>query len=191
MSSLKGSQTEKNLLKSFAGESQARNRYTYFAKVAAKEGHILVSKVFLETADQESVHAKSMFKLQEGGALEITAAYPAGVIGTTLANLEAAAEGEKEEHTELYPAFGKTAEDEGFLKIAALYRSIAVAEKTHEERYRGLAERTRNNTLYARDTEVRWQCTKCGYIHCGKEAPTKCPACKHPQGYFRVADVSW
>lgn len=184
--SVKGTQTEKNLLTSFAGESQARMRYTYFASVAKKEGYEQISAIFMETADQEKEHAKRMFKWLEGGPVEITAKYPAGVIGTTLENLKAAAEGEKEEWTMDYPHFADVAEQEGFDAIAAMYRNIAIAEKGHEERYRALLNNIENGTVFKKSEEVIWQCRNCGYIHTGTEAPKECPACAHPQAHFEV-----
>ena len=184
MKSIKGTQTEKNLLKSFAGESQARNRYTFFASVAKKEGFVLISDIFAETAQQEKEHAERMFKWLEGGMLEITASYPAGRIGTTAENLEAAAGGEHEEWSDLYPAFAKTAEEEGFKEIAVMYRMIANAEKYHEQRYRKLLERVKNGTMFVNGAPIRWRCRNCGYIHEGPEAPVKCPACLHEQAHF-------
>lgn len=191
MPRMKGSKTEQNLLKSFAGESQARNRYVYAAKVADKEGYPLVAQIFRETAENEQVHAKNMFKFLEGGPVEITATYPAGVIGTTLENLEAAAAGENEEHTELYPAFAAVASEEGFGDVAALYRAIAKAESWHEERYRELIAAVREGTLDHKETTVRWKCEKCGYVHEGTEPPNTCPACKHPRKYFAVLVKNW
>lgn len=186
MKSIKGTRTEQNLLKSFAGESQARNRYTYFASQAKKEGYVLISQIFSETADQEKEHAKRFFKFLEGGMLEITATYPAGMIGTTLENLEAAADGEHEEWTELYPAFADIAEEEGFPQIAAVYRAVCVAEKRHEDRYRTLYRNVKNGTSFKQEHPVVWRCLNCGYIYEGAEAPKKCPACDHPQSYFEV-----
>ena len=184
MKSLKGSQTEKNILTAFAGESQARNRYTFFSSVAKKEGYVLISDIFAETAQQEKEHAERMFKWLEGGMLEITASYPAGRIGTTAENLEAAAGGEHEEWSDLYPAFAKTAEEEGFKEIAVMYRMIANAEKYHEQRYRKLLERVKNGTMFVNGAPTRWRCRNCGYIHEGPEAPVKCPACLHEQAHF-------
>ena len=184
MKSIKGTQTEKNLLKSFAGESQARNRYTFFASAAKKEGFVLVSDIFAETAQQEKEHAERMFKWLEGGMLEITACYPAGKIGTTAENLEAAAGGEYEEWSDLYPAFAKTAEAEGFKEIAVMYRMISNAEKYHEQRYRKLLERVKNGTMFVNGAPTRWRCRNCGYIHEGPEAPKLCPACLHEQAHF-------
>ena len=179
--SIKGTQTEKNLLTSFAGESQARMRYTYYASVAKKEGYEQIAAIFTETADQEKEHAKRMFKYLEGGMVEITASYPAGVISTTLNNLLEAAAGEHEEWSQDYPHFADVAEQEGFYEIAAMYRNISVAEKGHEERYRAFV-----NSVFAKEGEVVWQCRNCGYITIGKEAPEVCPACLHPQAYFEV-----
>ncbi len=184
--SVKGTQTEKNLLTSFAGESQARMRYTYFASVAKKEGYEQISAIFMETAEQEKEHAKKMFKWLEGGPVEITAKYPAGIIGTTLENLKAAAEGEKEEWTMDYPHFADVAEQEGFDAIAAMYRNIAIAEKGHEERYRAFVNNIENGTVFKKSEEVIWQCRNCGFIHTGTEAPIECPACTHPQAHFEV-----
>ncbi|MCH5335166.1 MAG: rubrerythrin family protein [Alistipes sp.] len=186
MKSVKGTQTEKNLLTSFAGESQARNRYTYFASVAKKEGYEQIAAIFTETADQEKEHAKRMFKWLEGGCVEITASYPAGVIGNTAENLKAAAAGENEEWTKDYPHFADVAEAEGFPEIAAMYRMISVAEKGHEERYLALLKNIEQGTVFAKEEETVWQCRNCGYIHTGKEAPETCPACQHPQAYFEV-----
>jgi rubrerythrin len=186
MASIKGTKTEQNLLKSFAGESQARNRYTFFAKIAEKEGYPQIAALFLETADNERVHAKTMFKFLEGGPVEITATYPAGKLGTTEENLRAAAEGENEEHTDLYPGFAKVAEEEGFKDVASLYRSIAKVEAEHERRYLVLADRVKNGGVFTRESPVKWKCQKCGHIHEGTSAPGTCPACKHPQKYFEV-----
>ncbi len=186
MPSLKGTQTEKNILTAFAGESQARNRYTYFASVAKKEGLELVAEIFTETANQEKEHAKRLFKFLEGGAVEITAAYPAGVIGDTAANLEAAAGGENEEWTGMYPSFAKIAREEGFEEIAAVMESIAVAEKQHEKQYRTLWKNLTEGNMFKRGDTVVWRCRNCGYIHEGKEAPKVCPACNHPQAHFEI-----
>ena len=184
--SIKGTQTEKNLLTSFAGESQARMRYTYFASVAKKEGYEQIAAIFTETADQEKEHAKRMFKWLEGGMVEITASYPAGVIGTTAENLKAAAAGENEEWTADYPHFADVADEEGFPAIAIMYRNIAIAEKGHEERYLALLSNIENGTVFKKEEETVWQCRNCGYIHVGKEAPEVCPACIHPQAHFEV-----
>jgi len=184
MKSIKGTETEKNLLKSFAGESQARMRYNYFASVAIKEGYEQIAAIFTETADQEKEHAKKFFKYLEGGDVEITACYPAGVIGTTAQNLLAAAMGELEEFTELYPTFAKVADEEGFTEIAATFRKIASVEAHHEKRYRRLLARLEDGTIFKRKEEIHWQCRNCGFVHKGSEAPVACPACAHPQAYF-------
>ena len=184
--SVKGTQTEKNLLTSFAGESQARMRYTYFASVAKKEGYEQIAAIFTETADQEKEHAKRMFKWLEGGMVEITASYPAGVIGTTAENLKAAAVGENEEWTADYPHFADVADEEGFPAIAAMYRNIAIAEKAHEERYLAFLNNIENDTVFKKEEETVWQCRNCGFVHEGTEAPKACPACLHPQAYFEV-----
>jgi rubrerythrin len=184
--SVKGTQTEKHLLTSFAGESQARMRYTYFASAAKKEGYEQIAALFTETAEQEKEHAKRMFKFLEGGMVEITASYPAGVIGTTAENLKAAAAGENEEWTTDYPHFADVAQEEGFPAIAAMYRNIAIAEKAHEERYLALLNNLENDTVFKKEEETTWQCRNCGFVHTGKEAPKTCPACLHPQSYFEV-----
>ena len=184
MTSIKGTETELNLLKSFAGESQARMRYTFYAKEAKKEGYEQIAAIFRETADQEMTHAKRMFKYLEGGMVEITAAYPAGMIGTTAENLKAAAEGENEEWTDLYPHFAEVAEAEGFKEIATMYRLIAKAEAEHEERYLKLLARVENGTVFAREEAIEWQCRHCGYVFTGKKPPKNCPTCLHPQAYF-------
>ena len=184
MSTLKGTRTEQNLLKSFAGESQARSRYTFFAEVAKKEGYEQIAGVFLETAEQEREHAKRFFNFLEGGDLEITATYPAGKIGTTQENLLAAAMGEKEEWDILYKDFAEVAAEEGFPAVAAAFRNIAKVEAEHERRYLKLLERVTEGTVFIRDNEIWWQCRNCGYILRAKEAPLKCPACAHPQAYF-------
>lgn len=182
--SIKGTRTEQNLLKSFAGESQARNRYTYFASVAKDEGYRQIEAIFQETADQEKEHAKRLFKFLEGGDLEITASYPAGVIGTTAENLKAAADGEHCEAEELYPEFAKVAEEEGFKEIASAYHNIIKAEKEHERRYLKLLERVESGKFFERDKEIYWQCRNCGFVVKAKKAPAKCPACDHPQEHF-------
>ena len=184
--SIKGTRTEKNLMVSFAGESQARMRYTYFSSVAKKEGYEQISAIFAETADQEKEHAKRMFKWLEGGMVEITASYPAGVIGTTLENLKAAAAGENEEWSLDYPKFADIADEEGFPAIAKMYREIAVAEKGHEERYLAFVKNIEEGKVFKKDTEVVWQCRNCGYLYEGTEAPEICPACLHPQAFFEV-----
>jgi rubrerythrin len=188
---LKGSQTEKNLLAAFAGESQARNRYTYFASQAIKEGYVQIAAIFEETANQEKEHAKREFKFLEGGEVEITAAFPAGVIGTTLDNLKAAAAGEHYETTEMYPGFAEVAEKEGFFEIAAVFRSIAVAEKRHENRYLALAANITDGVVFKRDKPVRWVCRNCGYVHEGNEALEVCPACAHPQTYYELEATNY
>jgi rubrerythrin len=189
--SVKGTQTEKNLLTTFAGESQARMRYTFFASVAKKEGYEQISAIFTETANQEKEHAERMFKFLEGGKVEIQASYPAGVIGTTLENLKAAAMGEHEEWAMDYPHFADIAEQEGFPAIAAMYRNISVAEKGHEERYLAFVSNIEKATVFAKEGEVVWQCRNCGFITVGKEAPKVCPACLHPQAYFEVKKENW
>lgn len=189
--SIKGTQTEKNLLTSFAGESQARNRYTFFASAAKKEGYEQISAIFLETAEQEKEHAKRMFKYLEGGALEITACYPAGVIGKTKDNLKAAAAGENEEWVEAYPHFAEVADAEGFPEIAEMYRRIAVAERGHEERYLAFLKNIEEGTVFKKEEEVVWQCRNCGYLFIGKEAPAECPACLHPQAFFEVKKTNF
>ena len=184
--SLKGTQTEKNLLAAFAGESQARNRYSYFASQAKKEGYEQIAAIFEETANQEKEHAKREFKFLEGGEVEITAAFPAGVIGTTVENLKEAAAGEHYEQTEMYPGFAETADKEGFSEIAAVFRSIAVAERWHEQRYNALAKNITDGTVFKRKKSVRWVCRNCGYVHEGPEAPDLCPACAHPRSHYEL-----
>lgn len=184
MKSVKGTKTEQNLLKAFAGESQARNRYTYFASVAKKEGYEQIAAVFLETADQEKEHAKRFFKYLEGGMVEITATYPAGVIGTTAENLKAAAEGEHEEWDVLYRNFAEVADAEGFPMIAETFRRVGMVEAEHERRYLILWDRVVADGVFGREDETEWQCRNCGYVHKGRKAPAKCPACEHPQSYF-------
>ena len=191
MSSLKGSQTEKNLLTAFAGESQARNRYTYFSSQARKEDLVQISRIFEETANQEKEHAKRFFKFLEGGEVEVKAGFPAGVIGTTLENLKAAAAGENYEHTTMYPGFAKIAREEGFEPIAQVFEAISVAEKQHEKRYRDLAANIENDRVFKRDQEAAWRCLNCGYLHVGLEAPKACPACAHPQAYFELLGENW
>ena len=191
MPELKGSRTEKNLLTAFAGESQARNRYTYAASKARKEGYVLFSAIFAETADQEKEHAKRLFKFLQGGEVEISAAFPAGVIGSTLENLKAAAAGEHYEQTEMYPEFAEVADEEGFPEIAEVFRRIAVAERFHEKRFNALAEQIESDQVFKRDQAVTWRCRNCGYIHEGTEAPESCPACAHPRAHFEVAQESW
>ena len=184
MKSVKGTETEKNLLKSFAGESQARSRYKFFASKARKEGYEQIAAVFEETAEQEKEHAERFFKFLEGGMLEITAAYPAGVIGDTMENLRAAAAGENEEWTELYPEFAKVADSEGFPAIATAWRKISEVEAFHEQRYLRLLDRVEKRQVFEREEEIEWQCRNCGYVHKGTSAPKACPACIHPQAYF-------
>jgi rubrerythrin len=191
MASLKGTQTEKNLLTAFAGESQARNRYTYFASKAKKEGYVQISEIFTETANQEKEHAKRLFKFLEGGEVEITGAFPAGVIGTTLENLKDSAAGEHYEQTEMYPEFAKTAREEGFDTIASVFEAIAVAEKQHEKRYVDLAVNIEAGNVFKRDETVTWRCRNCGYLHEGSEAPDVCPACDHPQAHFELLGENW
>ena len=186
MAELKGSQTEKNILTAFAGESQARNRYTYFASKAKKEGFVQISAIFEETANQEKEHAKRLFKLLEGGEVEITGSFPAGVIGSTLENLKEAAAGENYEHTEMYPDFAKIAQEEGLNDIEAIFLAIAVAEKQHEKRYNDLSANIEAGRVLKRDSEVTWRCRNCGYLHTGTEAPDPCPACDHPQAHFEL-----
>jgi rubrerythrin len=184
--SIKGTRTEQNLLKAFAGESQARNRYMFFAKQAKQEGYEQIAAIFEQTAQQEETHAKTFFKFLEGGMVEITASYPAGKIGTTLENLEAAAEGEYEEWSELYPEFARIAEEEGFKQIAVKFRSIAKVEAEHEKRYRKLRDNIVNGEVFKKKKKVRWVCRKCGFVHESETAPQKCPACDHPQAYFEM-----
>ncbi len=184
--SLKGSKTEKNLLTSFAGESQARNRYTFFASKARKEGYEQIAEIFQETADNEKEHAKRFFKFLEGGELEINGTFPAGVIGATVENLKAAAAGENEEHTKLYPEAAKIAEEEGFSEIADVFNNIASVEKHHEERYLALLKNIDDGKVFKKDSAIKWKCRNCGYIHEEDTAPSKCPACDHEQKYFEV-----
>ena len=184
--SIKGTKTEQNLLKSFAGESQARNRYSFWASQAKKEGYEQISAIFLETAEQEKAHAKTFFKFLEGGNVEITASYPAGVIGTTEENLKAAAAGEKEEWEYLYPEFARIADEEGFPKVAAKFHAIATVEKAHEARYRKLLDNIQTNEVFKSKLEVMWQCRECGYLHFGYSAPEICPSCDHPQAYYQL-----
>jgi len=191
MPSLKGSKTEQNLLKSFAGESQARNRYTYFASVAKKECFAQIADIFEETANQEKEHAKRFFKFLEGGDLEITACFPAGKIGSTAENLLASAMGEHEEHSDLYPAFAETARTEGFPQIAAVWDAVCVAEKQHEKRFRDLLANIEAGRVFKRDKPVTWRCRNCGYLHTGEEAPAACAACAHPQAYFELLGENW
>jgi len=191
LKSIKGSKTEKNLLTAFAGESQARNRYTYFAGAARKEGFVQIADIFEETANQEKEHAKRFFKFLEGGDVEIVGAFPAGVIGSTYDNLMAAAAGERHEHTEMYPGFAKVATEEGFEAIAMVITAIAVAEKQHEKRYVELAGNIKADKVFKRAQSVVWRCRNCGYIHQGSEAPQMCPACAHPQAHFELLGENW
>ena len=188
---LKGTKTEKNLLTAFAGESQARNRYTYFASTAKKEGYVQISDIFTETANQEKEHAKRLFKFLQGGEVEIQAAFPAGVIGTTEENLAASAGGENYEWTEMYPGFAKVAREEGFENIAKVFEAIAVAEKQHEKRYNDLKANIVAGTVFKKDKPITWRCRNCGYLHEGTEAPSACPACAHPQAHFEVLGENW
>jgi len=191
MPALKGSKTEANLLAAFAGESQARNRYTYFAAKAKKDGYVQIADIFEETANHEKEHAKRFFKLLEGGEIMVTAAFPAGVIGTTLENLKAAAQGENHEHTQMYPEFARIAESEGFPAIAEVFRAVAVSEKQHEKRYLGLAANIENDRVFKRSGTVVWRCRNCGYLHKGNAAPEECPACAHPKAHFEILAENW
>ena len=191
MKSVKGSKTEKNLLASFAGESQARNRYTYFASVAKKAGFEQIAAIFLETADNEKEHAKRFFKLLEGGEVEISASYPAGVISDTADNLAASAAGENLEWAKLYKEAEQTARQEGFEEIANQFKEIAEVEEEHEKRYRKLLKNVKEGTVFKRDREVKWKCRNCGYVHEGKEAPKECPACAHPQSYYELLSENY
>ncbi len=188
---LKGSKTEQNLLTAFAGESQARNRYTYYASQAKKEGFEQIAAIFEETANQEKEHAKRLFKFLQGGEAQVAAAFPAGVIGSTHENLQEAAAGENYETTEMYPEFAKVAEQEGFKEIAGVFRSIAVAEARHRDRYLALDRNVVGGTVFKRDKPVRWVCRNCGYVHEGPEAPSKCPACAHPQAHFELEAANY
>lgn len=189
--SLKGTQTEKNLLTAFAGESQARNRYTYFASKAKNEGYVQISKIFEETANHEKEHAKRLFKFLEGGECEVVASFPAGIIGSTLENLKGSAGGENHEHTEMYPSFAKVAREEGFPDIAAVMESIAVAEAYHEERFNAFIANMESGKVFEKDGEITWRCQNCGYNHTSASAPDKCPACDHPQAHFEKKDNNW
>ena len=191
MPDIKGSQTEKNLLKAFAGESQARNRYTFFASAAKKEGLVQIADIFMETAAQEKEHAKRFFKFLEGGCVEVTASFPAGVVGTTAENLKAAADGENEEWTELYPAFAEKAKEEGFPAVAMVFEKISIAEKQHEKRYNDLLKNLNEGTVFKKAGKVVWRCRNCGFIHEAEEAPGMCPACAHPQAHFEVLGENW
>jgi len=188
---IKGSETEKNLMKAFAGESQARNRYTYFSSKAKNEGLIQISAIFQETADQEKEHAKRFFNSLNGGEVEITAGFPAGPVGSTLDNLKAAADGENFEWTKLYPGFAATARKEGFEAIAKMYEAIMVAEKQHEKRYRDLWKNINEGKVFKRGSKVVWRCLNCGYLHEGTEAPESCPACAHPRAYYEILGENW
>ncbi len=189
--SIKGSETEKNLLKAFAGESQARNRYTYYAGIARKEGLVQIAEIFMETAEQEKEHAKRFFKFLEGGELEVTESYPAGRLGTTLENLKHAAEGEEHEWEEMYPAFAETARKEGFPDVAAAFDAISVAERQHGKRYRDLADNLEAGRVFKRNGKVVWRCRNCGYLHEAEEAPEMCPACLHPRAHFELLGENW
>lgn len=191
MKSLKGSQTEKNILIAFAGESQARNRYTYFSSKAKNDGFVQISYIFEETADQEKEHAKRLFKFLEGGDVEIQAAFPAGVIGDTYSNLIAAAAGEHHEYSEMYPQFAEIAAREGYAEVAAVMRAIAVAEEWHEKRYLDFAKNIKEGRVFQRENSVFWRCRNCGYIHEGTGAPVECPACAHPQAHFELRGINW
>ncbi len=191
MPELKGTRTEKNLLTAFAGESQARNRYDYYASKAKKEGYVQISLVFEETARQEKEHAKRLFKQLGGGDLEIQAAFPAGVIGNTAENLKAAASGENHEWTDMYPSFAAVAREEGFEEIAGIFEAIAVAEKQHERRYLGLLANLEKGTVFKKSEPVTWRCLNCGYLHQGEEALEECPACAHPRAYFELLAENW
>jgi rubrerythrin len=191
VASLKGTQTEKNILTAFTGESQARNRYNYFASQAKKDGYVQIQSIFEETANQEKEHAKRLFKLLEGGEVEVCGAFPAGVVGTTLENLKASAAGENHEYTEMYPSFAKTAREEGFDDIAAIFEAIAVAEKQHEKRYNDLAANIEAGRVFKRESAVVWRCRNCGYLDEGPEAPQECPACAHAQAHFELLGENW
>jgi len=191
MKSVKGTKTEKNLLAAFAGESQARNRYTYFASAAKKEGYEQIAAIFLETAENEKEHAKRFFKFLEGGEVEITASYPAGVIGTTAENLKEAAEGENIEHTKLYPEAARIAEEEGFKDIAFLFRKVAEVEVHHEQRYLMLLKNLKEGRVFKREKKEKWICRNCGHVHKGAEAPDLCPVCSHPQAFFQIEEKNY
>ncbi len=191
MKDLKGTQTEKNILTAFAGESQARNRYTFFASKAKKEGYDQIHGIFLETAANEKEHAERLFKFLEGGETEVQASFPAGIIGSTMENLKASAGGENYEYTTMYPEFAKTAEEEGFPEVATAMRAIAVAEKQHEKRYLALLDNLDKNRVFRREDVVKWECRNCGYIHEGTEPPEECPACAHPKAYYELLAENW
>ena len=191
MSQLKGSKTEKNILTAFAGESQARNRYNYFSSQAKKDGFVQIANIFEETANQEKEHAKRLFKFLEGGEVEISAAFPAGVIDSTQENLKASAAGEHYEYTEMYPGFARIAREEGFSEIAAMFEAIAVAEKQHEKRYLDLMNNIESDRVFKKDKTVVWRCQNCGYLHDGTEAPEECPACAHSKAHFELLGENW
>ena len=191
MKSLKGTKTETNILVAFAGESQERNRYTFFASQAKKEGFVQIANIFAETADNEKEHAKRLFKFLEGGEVEVTGGFPAGKIGTTVENLKGSAAGENHEWSSMYPEFAKTAEEEGFPEIAAVMKAIAVAEKQHEKRYLTLAGNIEKDRVFKKEKTVRWRCSNCGYIHEGPEPPNECPACAHPKAYYELLGENW
>jgi rubrerythrin len=191
MASLKGTQTEKNLLTAFAGESQARNRYTYAASQAKKEGYVQIAAIFEETANQEKEHAKRFFKFLEGGDVEVAAAFPAGITGSTAENLKAAAGGEHYEWTEMYPGFAQTAREEGFETVAKVFEAVSVAEKQHEKRYQALLANVDNQSVFKKDKPAVWRCINCGYLHEGPEAPEACPACAHPKAYYEILAENW
>ncbi len=191
MKSLKGTKTEKNILTAFAGESQARNRYTYFAKQAKKDGYVQISNIFEETANHEKEHAKRLFKFLEGGEAEIQAVFPSGKIGTTMENLQESADGERYEHGTMYPEFAKTAMEEGFTEIAAAMKSIAIAEQLHEKRYRSFITNIEKDAVFKKNQEVTWKCQNCGYTHKGREALEECPSCDHPRAHFEVLCENW
>ena len=191
MASIKGTQTERNLLTAFAGESQARNRYTYFAGQARKDGYDQIAFIFEETANQEKEHAKRFFSFLEGGELNVVWNFPAGVVGTTLDNLKAAAVGENYEHTQMYPDYARIAREEGFSSVAQIFMAIAVAEEQHEKRYRDLAGNIETGRVFKRDTDSVWRCRNCGYLHHGAEAPDNCPACAHPKAYYELLGENW
>lgn len=191
MKSIKGSQTEKNVLTSFAGESQARNRYTYFSGAAKKEGYAQIADIFEETANQEKEHAKRFFKILEGGDVEIVGTFPAGIIGSTLDNLKASAAGERHEHTVMYPGFARIAREEGYEAVAMIFEAVSVAEKQHEKRYVELAGNIEADRVFKRKEKAVWRCRNCGYVHEALEAPKMCPACAHPQAYFELLGENW
>jgi rubrerythrin len=191
MKDLKGTKTEQNLLTAFAGESQARNRYSYYSSKAKKDGYVQMSAIFEETANHEKEHAKRLFKFLKGGEVEVKASFPAGVIGTTIENLKAAAAGENHEHTSMYPEFAKIARDEGFDSIAKVFNSIAIAEEFHEKRFNALAKNIEKDRVFKSDSKVTWRCRNCGYVHDGEEAPELCPACAHKKAHFELSGENW